>query len=149
MNTTLEVVIFAGATNLGHSWATILTLFASLCAFYLTTWEEYHTGTLYLGLVSGPVEGVLTLCAVYAITAFKGGSFWQRPMFETLGLPCPDFLPPVLRDMPFARWYLVYGGIILAFNIAQRFVITLLFYHGFLRKAQGDGLNIFNPEFLR
>jgi len=136
MNTTLEVVIFAGAANLGYSWVTILTLFASLCAFYLTTWEEYHTGTLYLGLVSGPVEGVLTLCAMYAITAFKGGSFWQKPMFKTLGLPCPDFLPPVLRDMPFARWYLVYGGIILAFNIAQRFVTTLPFYHGFRRKAQ-------------
>ena len=110
MNTALEVVILAGAMNLGHSWATVLTLFASLCALYLTTWEEYHTGTLYLGLVSGPVEGVLTLCAVYAITAFKGGSFWQKPMLDTLGLPCPDFLPAVLRDMPFARWYLVYGG---------------------------------------
>jgi len=119
MNTTLEVVIFAGAMNLGYSWITILTLFASLCAFYLTTWEEYHTGTLYLGLVSGPVEGVLTLCAVYAVTAFKGGSFWQRPMLEALGLPSPGFLAPVLRDMSFAQWHLVYGGIILAFNIVQ------------------------------
>ncbi|PWW72921.1 Choline/ethanolaminephosphotransferase [Tuber magnatum] len=119
MNTTLEVVIFAGAMNLGYSWVTILTLFASLCAFYLTTWEEYHTGTLYLGLVSGPVEGVLTLCAVYAITAFKGASFWQRPMLEMLGLPYLDFLPPVLRNLSFAKWYLVYGGIILAFNVVQ------------------------------
>ncbi|KAG0133111.1 hypothetical protein HOY82DRAFT_483162, partial [Tuber indicum] len=118
-NTTLEVVIFAGAMNLGYSWITILTLFASLCAFYLTTWEEYHTGTLYLGLVSGPVEGVLTLCAVYAVTTFKAGSFWQRPMPEALGLPSPGFLAPVLRDMSFTQWYLVYGGIILAFNIVQ------------------------------
>ncbi|PUU76819.1 hypothetical protein B9Z19DRAFT_1129124 [Tuber borchii] len=37
MNTTLEVVIFAGAMNLGHSWIAVLTLFASLYAFYLTT----------------------------------------------------------------------------------------------------------------
>lgn len=120
MNTTLEVVIFAGATNLGQSWWTLLTLFASLCAFYLTTWEEYHTGTLYLGIVSGPVEGVLTLCAIYALTAITGGSFWQRPMLETLGLPRPSFLPEVLRDMPFNHWYLVYGAIILTFNIFQR-----------------------------
>jgi len=146
MNTTLEVVIFTGAANLGYSWVTILTLFASLCAFYPTTWEEYHTGTLYLGLVSGLVEGVLRLCAMYAITAFKGGSFWQKPMFKTLGLPCSDFLPPVLRDMPFARWYLVYGGIILAFNIAQSFVTTLPFYHGFRRKAQRRRIKHFKPR---
>lgn len=120
MNTTFEVVIFAGAMNLGYSWATVLALFASMCAFYLTTWEEYHTGTLYLGFVSGPVEGLLTLCVVYAVTAIKGGSFWQRPMLETLGLPRPAILPTVLRDMPFAQWYLVYGGVILAFNIVQR-----------------------------
>ena len=59
--------------NLGYS------LFARACAFYLTTWEEYHTGRLYLGLVCGPVHGVLTPGAMYAITAFKGGSFWQSP----------------------------------------------------------------------
>ncbi|KAH8149105.1 uncharacterized protein LAJ45_06644 [Morchella importuna] len=119
MNTTLEVVIFAGVMNLGQSWATLATLFASLCAFYLTTWEEYHTGTLYLGIVSGPVEGVLTLCAIYATTAFVGGSFWQKPMLETLRLPRPGFLPEVLRDMQFNHWYLVYGGIMLSFNIIQ------------------------------
>jgi len=129
MNTTLEVVIFAGAMNLGHSWAPVITLFPSLCIFYLTTWKEYHSGILYLGLVSEPIEGVLTLCTTYAITTFKGGSFWQKPMRDTLGLPCPDFLPPVLRYMQFARWYLVHGGIILAFNIEQRFVFTPSFYH--------------------
>ena len=59
--------------NLGYSWVTVLTLSSSLCAFYLTTWEEYHTGILHLGLVRGLVEGVLTLCAMYAIAAFKGG----------------------------------------------------------------------------
>lgn len=120
INTTLEVIIFAGAINLGQSWWTLLTLFASSCTFYLTTWEEYHTGTLYLGIVSGPVEGVLTLCALYALTAITGGSFWQKPMLETLGLPIPDFLPEVLGNMPFNRWYLLYGSILLTFNIFQR-----------------------------
>ena len=127
MSATLEVVIFADAVDLSYSWVTILTLFASQCAFYLTTWEEYHTGILHLGLVRGPVQGMLMLCAMYSIAAFKGGSFWPKPMLETLGLPCPDFLPPVLmppvlRDMLLAQWYLVYGGIILAFNIVLRFV---------------------------
>jgi len=37
MNTTLEVVIFAVPMNLGHSWVPVITLFASLYTFYLTT----------------------------------------------------------------------------------------------------------------
>ena len=134
MSATLEVVIFADAMNLSYSWLTVLPLFASLCAFYLTTWEEYHTGILYLGLVGGPVQGMLMLCTIFAIIAFKGGSFWQKPILETLGLPCPDFLPPVLtppvlRDMPSAQWYLVYEGIILAFNIVLRVVSPFYWDH--------------------
>ncbi|KAF8470257.1 hypothetical protein BDZ91DRAFT_720239 [Kalaharituber pfeilii] len=118
-NTTLEVVIFAAVMNLGYSWATVMTMFASLCAFYLTTWEEYHTGILYLGLVSGPVEGVLTLCVVYAFTALVGGSFWQRPLLEVLGFGRMSWLPQVFQEMPICHWYLVYGGIMLGFNIIQ------------------------------
>jgi len=119
INTTLGVVIFAGTVNLGQSWAALLTTFASLGAFYLTTWEEYHTGTLYLGLVSGPVEGVLTLVAVYLITAAKGGSYWQQPMVATLGLPTPAWVPEEIVKLSFANWTLVYGGVMLAFNIIQ------------------------------
>jgi len=123
INTTLGVVLFAGTVNLGQSWATLLTTFASLGAFYLTTWEEYHTGTLYLGLVSGPVEGVLTLVAVYFITAAKGGSYWQQPMVATLGLSAPAWVPEEIVKLSFANWTLVYGGVMLAFNVIQRLVV--------------------------
>lgn len=119
LNTSLGVVIFCGAVNFGQTWWTVLVLFASLCSFYLTTWEEYHTGTLYLGLVSGPVEGVLIISAVYATTTFVGGNFWQRPMLAELGLPAPNLLPDFLKEMSFAQWNLVCGGVILAFNIFQ------------------------------
>lgn len=117
-NTTLEVIIFAGVTNLGYSWATLLSMFGSIGAFYLTTWEEYHTGTLYLGLVSGPVEGVLILCFIYGFTALKGGSFWQQSLFKVAGINAP-FLPQVIQDMPINHWYIVYGGLMLGFNVIQ------------------------------
>ncbi|EGE00520.1 aminoalcoholphosphotransferase [Trichophyton tonsurans CBS 112818] len=57
-NTGLGVLIFAGAVNLGQSWATVLTLFGAVFTFYVQTWEEYHTHVLTLGIVSGPVEVV-------------------------------------------------------------------------------------------
>lgn len=106
--------------NLGQSWKTVITLFASLLTFYIQTWDEYHTHTLTLGLISGPVEGILTLCIVYAFTALKGGaSFWQQSMFRTVGIEKYGFIPEYVYELPFNEWYMVYGGIVLVLNTVQ------------------------------
>ncbi|KAK2808223.1 hypothetical protein FQN50_004964 [Emmonsiellopsis sp. PD_5] len=116
-NTALEVVLFAGATNLGQTWATVLTLFGSTLTFYVQTWDEYFTQTLTLGVISGPVEGILTLCVVYATTAIKGGaSFWHRPMLSTFGVPSSHLIPDSLYNLPFTTWYILYGGVVLLFG---------------------------------
>ncbi|KAG9686783.1 sn-1,2-diacylglycerol cholinephosphotransferas-like protein, partial [Aureobasidium melanogenum] len=117
LNTSLEVLIFSAAMNLGQGWKTMLILFASLLTFYVQTWDEYHTHTLTLGIVSGPVEGIITLCIVYAFTGYVGGgSFWHQSMLATLGMPRYDFIPAVFYDMPWTDWYMVYGGVVLIFN---------------------------------
>lgn len=41
----LEVILASQALNLGRSWWTVASQIATLANFYLTTWEEYHTGT--------------------------------------------------------------------------------------------------------
>lgn len=121
LNTSLEVLLFSAAMNFGQGWRTILVLFASLLTFYVQTWDEYHTKTLTLGLVSGPVEGIVTLCIVYAITAVKGGgSYWQQPMLQALGVPHFDFLPEVVYQMDFGDFYMAYGGLVLIFNTYER-----------------------------
>ncbi|KAH0843025.1 putative CDP-alcohol phosphatidyltransferase class-I family protein C22A12.10 [Fonsecaea pedrosoi] len=103
--------------NLGQSWNTVLTLFGTILTFYIQTWEEYHTHTLMLGIVSGPVEGILTLVVVYFITFLKGGaSYWQQPMLPSLGLPKSDLIPASLYQMAWNEWYMVYGGLVLVFN---------------------------------
>ncbi|XHG09317.1 hypothetical protein AWENTII_012386 [Aspergillus wentii] len=115
-NTALGVLIFCGTMNFGQSWATILTLFGSTMTFYVQTWDEYYTQVLTLGIISGPVEGVLTLCVVFGFTAYVGGgSFWHRAMFETIGVPRLESVPKELYEMRFTDWYLVYGGILLFF----------------------------------
>ncbi|KAL9592626.1 MAG: hypothetical protein Q9179_006531 [Wetmoreana sp. 5 TL-2023] len=106
--------------NLGQNWPTILILFGSTLTFYVQTWDEYYTQTLTLGLISGPVEGILTLCIVYAFTAIKGGgSFWQQSMFRTLGISKHSFIPDYIYDLPFNEWYMVYGGLVLVSNTVQ------------------------------
>lgn len=143
INTTLEVLLFSATMNLGQGWKTVLTLFAcrflesdfdslhlqklkantaiALLTFYVQTWEEYHTHTLTLGVISGPVEGILTLCIVYALTAYLGGgSFWQQSLLESIGVNNYDFIPDLLYNMAWNEWYMVYGGIVLVFNTISR-----------------------------
>lgn len=91
---------------------TVLALFT----FYVQTWDEYYTETLTLGIISGPVEGILTLCIVYAITAKTGASFWHQPMLSTLHVPKAPFMSDIVYDLPFTSWYMIYGAAVLLFN---------------------------------
>lgn len=106
--------------NLGQSWNTVLTSFGALFTFYIQTWDEYHTHTLTLGVISGPVEGILTLCIVFFITSIMGGaSFWQQSMMKTLGLERSGLIPDFLYDKAWNEWFMVYGGLVLVFNTVQ------------------------------
>ncbi|KIW00995.1 uncharacterized protein PV09_07514 [Verruconis gallopava] len=117
VNTTLGVIIFAACMNMGQTWKTVLIQFSALLTFYIQTWEEYHTKTLTLGLVSGPVEGILTLCAVFAITAVKGGgSFWQQSLLASIGVPNTDLIWDPVYEMTWVDWYMLYGGVIIVVN---------------------------------
>lgn len=117
VNTSLEVLIFSAAMSFGQGWKTVLILFASLLTFYVQTWDEYHTHTLTLGIVSGPVEGIVILCLVYAFTGYVGGgSFWHQSMFACLGVPRLAIIPDIVYDLPWTDWYMVQGALVLVFN---------------------------------
>ncbi|ORZ08337.1 hypothetical protein BCR42DRAFT_462896 [Absidia repens] len=84
INTSLGVLTWASATCLGQSWWTVLSLLASLGNFYLSTWDEYHTGVLYLGHFSGPVEGILMLVGIHLISGYFGPTIWELRLEEAL-----------------------------------------------------------------
>lgn len=112
------MVAFGSEFKLLPLWAILTNV--GLLTFYVQTWDEYHTKTLTLGLVSGPVEGILILCAVYGFTAYTGGSYWQQPALYALGVPHYKFLPEVLYSMDFGDFYMWQGGIILIGNVFER-----------------------------
>lgn len=136
-NTSLEVLIFAASQNMGQSWQTVATLFASLLTFYVQTWDEYHTKTLTLGIVNGPVEGILILVGIYALTGYMGGaSFWQQSMLATFGLPKAIgafSIPASVYNLSFTDWYMCQGTVVLVYNTVEsaRNVIRA-------RRARGD-----------
>ncbi|KAJ3885476.1 hypothetical protein GG344DRAFT_25132, partial [Lentinula edodes] len=117
MNTTLEAILVSQALNLGRSWWTLASQVATLANFYLTTWEEYHTGFLYLGVFSGPIEGILILVVIYMITGLYGPSFWDTPILDVLHL---SHIPLITSTFPIIGLnvsFMVFGAFGLAFNI--------------------------------
>lgn len=67
-----------------------------ICSFYTprsllanSTWEEYHTGVLYLGFINGPTEGLLIAMAVLLSTGFGGVQLWSQPVENYISLPRP------------------------------------------------------------
>jgi len=121
LNTTLEVILAARALNLGRSWWTVASQIATLANFYLSTWEEYHTGQLFLGYFSGPVEGILMIVAIYTITGLFGPSFWDQPFLTFTKL---DSVPAVAERIPnigLNEAFMVFGAFALAFNILSSY----------------------------
>lgn len=95
----------------------LLTPPTALLTFYVQTWDEYHTKTLTLGLVSGPVEGLVMLCLVYAFTGYVGGgSFWQQSTFAALHVPKSALIPNVIYNLHWDEWYMIQGGLVLTYN---------------------------------
>ncbi|RKP22804.1 CDP-alcohol phosphatidyltransferase-domain-containing protein [Syncephalis pseudoplumigaleata] len=99
LNTSVGTIIVTEALQLRQSWWTVISIFTALANFYLSTWEEYHTGTLYLSYFSGPVEGVLILIASLLLTGYAGPSVWLQSYKQLLGLGelLPDGLVPDMQ----------------------------------------------------
>lgn len=114
VNTTLSVIIFASVAGFGYSWLLIVSQFATLGNFYLSTWEEYHTHKLFLSEFSGPVEGILSVVFLFFLTGIYGADLWELEFFEVnlsfLGL-ASNF------KFTFTSAYVVFGAIGLYFNI--------------------------------
>ena len=50
----------------------------SFGAFYFSTWEEYETGILYFGYISGPSEGAWILVVCCLVSGIYGSKFWTE-----------------------------------------------------------------------
>ncbi|KAL7006172.1 hypothetical protein EMMF5_004293 [Cystobasidiomycetes sp. EMM_F5] len=103
----LEVLLTAAAINLGMGWWTVASQLFTLANFYLTTWEEYHTGVLYLSAFSGPVEGP---------------GFWDQGILTLLHLDHLSIVKQLhIKNLPLNECFLTFGAIALVFNISSSY----------------------------
>ncbi|KAE9405305.1 hypothetical protein BT96DRAFT_988586 [Gymnopus androsaceus JB14] len=128
-----EAILVTQALNLGPPWWNFVSQVATLANFYLTTWEEYHTGkftilmvkrlirapsagSLYLGVFSGPVEGILMIIGIYMTLWYVPGlSFWDTGILDFLShvYHIADMIP----DIGLGGTFMVFGAFGLAFNV--------------------------------
>ncbi|EPY31071.1 ethanolaminephosphotransferase [Strigomonas culicis] len=77
------------ATNLDPALTFAYVFFTSI-GLFTAIWEQYTTGTLDLGYISGPVEGILLSCGMFCVSGFKSTAFWVQPLFaQPYTLPLP------------------------------------------------------------
>jgi hypothetical protein len=84
--------------GLEFDYRLLMAVFCLLFGFYVVTWDEYHTHTLYLTTISGPVEGTIlfTICAF--ISGWYGPQIWSLPVSKFLSLQIvPEWL--LLKDV--------------------------------------------------
>lgn len=76
-----------------YPYSSPLAIGSFICSyfvFYTSTWEEYHTGTLYLDYISGPSEGAWTVVLCSLVSFFIGPQFWDN---QILGLQVKWIVP--------------------------------------------------------
>lgn len=82
INTTLLIVVSSSVFQFGLGLKTLFAQFSVLANFYTSTWETYHTHTLFLSCFSGPVEGMILLVFCYALSGFIGPDIWLAHLFD-------------------------------------------------------------------
>lgn len=73
-------MIQAGGVALGCSHWTLLVIAIASNAFFFATWETYYTGSMYLGVINGPTEGLLITIATLIISGIYGPLVWKLPL---------------------------------------------------------------------
>ncbi|CAH7670949.1 CDP-alcohol phosphatidyltransferase-domain-containing protein [Phakopsora pachyrhizi] len=89
LNCVLGGLIQCSAIGTGHTFYAVFIIVVACWPMYLSTWEEYHTGVLFLGYINGPTEGILIAIAILLNSSFNGIKLWHLPVEDFINVPGP------------------------------------------------------------
>ncbi|KAJ5626145.1 hypothetical protein N7510_002454 [Penicillium lagena] len=87
LNCTLASLLETAAMGFGASQLGAWTALVPCLAMYFSTWETFHTHTLYLGYFNGPTEGLLIAIAIMIASGIWGPSIWSQPITNLINIP--------------------------------------------------------------
>ncbi|KAK9237402.1 CDP-alcohol phosphatidyltransferase-domain-containing protein [Lipomyces kononenkoae] len=98
LNCTLGGLIETACMGLGPTRTGAFITMVSCLAMFFSTWETYHTHTLYLGYFNGPTEGIIIAVGLMIISGIYGPEIWQKTLLDIL--PVLSFLPARVGNTP-------------------------------------------------
>jgi len=110
LNTPLGGLILVPCLGLGHSSMGLFMVLIGLFPMWLSTWEEYYTGTLYLGYINGPTEGILIACTVQIVSGYNGPQVWNSPLSSIISTP---FISQSARLVDVFIWIVIFAVVLL------------------------------------
>lgn len=87
LNCTLASLLETAAMGLGASTLGAWTALVPCLAMYFSTWETFHTHTLYLGYFNGPTEGLLIAISIMIASGIWGPGIWSQPITDLINIP--------------------------------------------------------------
>lgn len=114
LNCTLASLLETAAMALGTSKTGAFTAMIPVLPMFFSTWETYHTHTLYLGYFNGPTEGLILACSVMLVSGYYGPQVWKQPISDFVTFPPP--LDELNKYTPRDCWVPI---IVLAFFVAH------------------------------
>lgn len=85
LNCTLASLLEASAMGLGATPIGALTALIPCLPMFFSTWETYHTHTLYLGYFNGPTEGLMIASLIMIASGYYGPQIWHKPIADMIG----------------------------------------------------------------
>ncbi|GAO13659.1 hypothetical protein UVI_02017650 [Ustilaginoidea virens] len=132
LNCTLASLLETAAMGLGTTHVGVFTALCPCLAMFFSTWETYHTHTLYLGVINGPTEGLLIACAIMIASGIWGPHIWTLPLADALGGRLPG-LADLLGKTSFRDIWVA----IILFSLLAAHVPFCLYNVACARRKQG------------
>ncbi|KAJ6172143.1 CDP-alcohol phosphatidyltransferase, partial [Penicillium chermesinum] len=87
LNCTMASLLETAAMGWGSSTLGAWTAIVPCLAMYFSTWETFHTHTLYLGYINGPTEGLLIAIGFMIASGIWGPGIWSQPIVNLINIP--------------------------------------------------------------
>lgn len=87
LNCTLASLCETAAMGLGATKLGAFTALIPCLPMFFSTWETYHTHTLYLGYFNGPTEGLIIAIGIMIASGYYGPQIWTYKITSCLNYP--------------------------------------------------------------